>query len=138
MLKKVLLNIKENVKKAKEMDIREVCQNGLWKKAMLKDPNTDIRLVGPWIFIKLLASYQNLNLFGHCREIVIQGLPQGKYNPITDETLEIYDHPAGKADTIAMQHEINYTVFKDDRKCKNKAERKMVKALDNVPYEDRQ
>ena len=74
MLKKVLLNIKENVKKAKEMDIREVCQNGLWKKAMLKDPNTDIRLVGPWIFIKLLASYQNLNLFGNCREIVIQGL----------------------------------------------------------------
>ena len=56
----------------------------------------------------------------------------------TDETLEIYDHPAGKADTIAMQHEINYTVFKDDRKCKNKAERKMVKALDNVPCEDRQ
>ena len=56
---------------------------------------------------------------------------QGKYNPITSETLEIYDHPAGKADTIAMQHEINYNVFKDDRKCKNKAERKMVKALDN-------
>ena len=62
---------------------------------------------------------------------------QGKYNPITGETLEIYDHPAGKTDTIAMQHEINYTVCKDDRKCKNKAERKMVKALDNVPYEDR-
>ena len=63
---------------------------------------------------------------------------QGKYNPITGETLEIYDHPAGKTDSIAMQHEINYTVCKDDRKCKNKAERKMVKALDNVPYEDRQ
>ena len=33
-----------------------------------------------------------------------------------------------------MQHDVDYSVSKDDRKCKNKADRKMVKALDNVPY----
>ena len=33
-----------------------------------------------------------------------------------------------------MQHDVDYSISKDDRKCKNKADRKMVKALDNVPY----
>ena len=37
-----------------------------------------------------------------------------------------------------MQHDGDYPVGKDDRKCKNKADRKMVKALDNVLYNERQ
>ena len=37
-----------------------------------------------------------------------------------------------------MQHDVDYAVCKDDRKCKSKADRKMVKALDNVPYKERQ
>ena len=41
-------------------------------------------------------------------------------------------------DSIAMQHDVNYAVCKDDRKCKNKADRKMVQTLDNVPYNKRQ
>ena len=37
-----------------------------------------------------------------------------------------------------MQHDVDYSVCKDDRKCKNKEDRKMVKALDNVPCNERQ
>ena len=37
-----------------------------------------------------------------------------------------------------MQHDVHYSVCKDDRKCKNKADRKMAKALDNVPYNEKQ
>ena len=37
-----------------------------------------------------------------------------------------------------MQHDVDYSVRRDNRKCKNKADRKMVKALDNVPYNERQ
>ena len=63
---------------------------------------------------------------------------QVKYDPVTGEILEIYDAPTGKTDAIAMQHDVDYSVCKDDKKCKNKADRKMVKALDNVPYNERQ
>ena len=63
---------------------------------------------------------------------------QVKYNPVTGEILEIYDKPTGKTDAIAMQHDVDYSVCKDDKKCKNKADRKMVKALDSVPYNERQ
>jgi len=39
-----------------------------------------------------------------------------------------------------MQHDVDYSVCKDDWKCKNKGDRKMVKALDKlfVPYNERQ
>ena len=37
-----------------------------------------------------------------------------------------------------MQHDVDYSVCKDDKKCKNKADRKMVKSLDAIPYKDRQ
>ena len=57
---------------------------------------------------------------------------------MTGEIVEIYDQPTGKTDAIAMQHDVDYSVCKDDRKCKNEADRKMVKALDNVPYNERQ
>ena len=63
---------------------------------------------------------------------------QLEYDPVTGEILEIYDKPTGKTDAIAMQHDIDYSVCKDDKKCKIKADRKMVKALDSVPYNERQ
>ena len=63
---------------------------------------------------------------------------QVKYDPTTGEILEIYDKPTGKTDAIAMRHDVDYTVCKDDKKCKKDADKKMVKALDNVPYKDRQ
>ena len=59
---------------------------------------------------------------------------QLNYDQKTGEILEIYDQPTAETDLIAMQHDINNSISKDDRKCKNKADRKMVKALDNVPY----
>ena len=63
---------------------------------------------------------------------------QLKYNPKTGEILEIYDPPSGPTDAIAMQHDVDYSVCKDNKKCKNQADRKMVKALDSVPYNERQ
>ena len=39
---------------------------------------------------------------------------------------------------IAAQHDVDYSVCKDDEKCKNEADRKMVKALDEVPFDQRQ
>ena len=63
---------------------------------------------------------------------------QVKYNPKTGQILEIYDKPTGKTDAIAMQHDVDYSVCKDDKKCKNKADKKMVKSLDAVPYSERQ
>ena len=63
---------------------------------------------------------------------------QVKWNPETGKIVEIYDEPAGRTDAIAMQHDVDYSVCKDDRKCKNRADRKIVKALDSVPYNERQ
>ena len=63
---------------------------------------------------------------------------QVKYDPLIGEILEIYDKPTGKTDAIAMQHDVDYSVCKDDKKCKNKADRKMVKSLDSIPYNERQ
>ena len=63
---------------------------------------------------------------------------QVRYNPETGEILEIYDQPTGPTDAVAMQHDIDYSVCGDNRKCKNKADRKMVKSLDAIPYNERQ
>ena len=57
---------------------------------------------------------------------------------MTGEISEIYDKLTGKTDAIAMQHDVDYSVCKDDKKCKNKADRRMVKSLDSVPYNERQ
>ena len=62
---------------------------------------------------------------------------QVKWDPKTGEILEIYQQPTGKTDAIAMQHDVDYSVCKDDVKCKNE-DRKMVKALDAIPWKDRQ
>ena len=63
---------------------------------------------------------------------------QVRYNPETGEILEIYDQPTGPTDAVAMQHDVGYSVCGDNRKCKNKADRKMVKSLGGVPYNERQ
>ena len=63
---------------------------------------------------------------------------QLKFDPVTGEILEIYQQPTGKTDAVAMQHDVDYSVCKGDRKCKNKADKKMVKALDEIPYNERQ
>ena len=63
---------------------------------------------------------------------------QLKFDAITEEILEIYDQPTGPTDAIAMQHDVDYSVCKDDRKCKNKADMKMIQALDNAPYNQTQ
>jgi len=63
---------------------------------------------------------------------------QLKYDRNTGEILEIVDQPTGSTDAIATQHDVDYSVCKDDKKCKHKADRKMVQALDKVPYNKRQ
>ena len=65
---------------------------------------------------------------------------QVRYNPEpeTGEILEIYDQPTGPTDAVAMQHDVDYSVCGGDRKCKNKADRKMVKSLDAIPWKKRQ
>ena len=64
-----------------------------------------------------------------------------KYDPETGEILEIYQPPTGATDAIAMQHDVDYDVCSNRekkygenlKKCKHKADKKMVKALDAVP-----
>ena len=43
---------------------------------------------------------------------------QVRYDPITCEILEIYDQPTGKTDAIHMQHDVDFSVCKDDREFK--------------------
>ena len=50
----------------------------------------------------------------------------------------IYDKPTGKTDAVSMQHDVDYAICKDDLKCKNKADQKMVKSLDAIPWSQRQ
>ena len=68
---------------------------------------------------------------------------QLKYDPNTGQILEIYQQPTGKTDAVSMQHDVDYSVCankpkSDQVKCKNDADRKMVKALDAIPWKDRQ
>ena len=68
---------------------------------------------------------------------------QLKYNPNTGEILEIYQQPTGKTDAVSMQHDVDYSVCANKQKsnqvqCKNDADRKMVKALDSIPWKERQ
>ena len=70
----------------------------------------------------------------------------GPYNDLENQVrydnegniLEIYDKPTGKTDAIAMQHDVDYSICKDDKKCKHRADAKMVRALDAVPWNERQ
>ena len=68
---------------------------------------------------------------------------QVKWDPKTGKILEIYEQPTGRTDAVSMQHDVDYTVCttkssKDQVKCKNEADRKMVKSLDVIPWKDRQ
>ena len=64
---------------------------------------------------------------------------QLRYNPNTGQILEIYQQPTGKTDAVSMQHDVDYSVCankpkSNQLKCKNDADRKMVKALDAIPW----
>ena len=64
---------------------------------------------------------------------------QLKYDPKTGQILEIYDKPTGRTDAVSMQHDVDYSVCgnkpkSDQIKCKNEADRQMVKALDSIPW----
>ena len=68
---------------------------------------------------------------------------QVKWDQNTGQILEIYQQPTGKTDAVSMQHDVDYSVCgnkpkADQVKCKNKADRKMVKSLDAIPWKDRQ
>ena len=68
---------------------------------------------------------------------------QLKYDPNTGQILEIYQQPTGRTDAVSMQHDVDYSVCgnkpkSDQVKCKNNADRKMVKALDAIPWKERQ
>ena len=68
---------------------------------------------------------------------------QLRYDPNTGQILEIYQQPTGRTDAVSMQHDVDYSVCGnkpkgDQVKCKNNADRKMVKALDAIPWNDRQ
>ena len=68
---------------------------------------------------------------------------QLRFDPNTGQILEIYQQPTGRTDAVSMQHDVDYTVCgnkpkSDQVKCKNEADRKMVKALDAIPWKERQ
>ena len=66
---------------------------------------------------------------------------QLRYDPQTGEILEFMVKPSGKTNAFAAQHDVDYSVCekqKNPKKCKNKADRKMVAALDSIPWEERQ
>ena len=64
---------------------------------------------------------------------------QLRFDPQTGEILEFYVKPTGKTDAVAAQHDVDYSVCEGKenvKKCKNKADRKMLKALDSIPREN--
>ena len=66
---------------------------------------------------------------------------QVKWDQNTGQILEIYEQPTGKTDAVSMQHDVDYSVCgnkskADQVKCKNKADNKMVKSLDAIPWKD--
>ena len=68
---------------------------------------------------------------------------QLRYDPNTGQILEIYQQPTGRTGAVSMQQDVNYSVCgnkpkSDQVKCKNDAHRKMVKALDAMPWKERQ
>ena len=68
---------------------------------------------------------------------------QVKWDPKTGKILEIYQQPTGATDRFSMRHDVDYSVCgnkpkADQVKYKNKADRKMVKSLDAIPWKDRQ
>ena len=75
----------------------------------------------------------------------------GPGNPLHDQLLhddegnilEIYQQPTGRTDAVSMQHDVDYTVCgnrskNEQVKCKNDADRKVIKSLDAIPWKKRQ
>ena len=79
----------------------------------------------------------------------------GPYNPLeqhvnydseTGQIQHIYQQPTGATDAIAIQHDVDYGICsnrnkkygENEKNCKHKADKKMVKALDAVPWKQRQ
>ena len=63
------------------------------------------------------------------------------FDPNTGEILEFMVKPSGKTDAVAAQHDVDYSVCekkKNPKKSKTQADRKMVAALDSIPWEERQ
>ncbi|CAH3194820.1 unnamed protein product, partial [Porites evermanni] len=57
--------------------------------------------------------------------------------------LEIFQQPTGPTDAVSMQHDVDYTVCgnkpkSEQVKCKNEADKKMIKSLDAIPLKERQ
>jgi len=50
----------------------------------------------------------------------------------------MFQQPTGLLDAAAIQHDVDYSVWGDNKKCKHEADRKMVKTLDQIPYKQRQ
>ena len=46
--------------------------------------------------------------------------------------------PTGRTDAIAMQHDVYHSICEDDNKCKHRADKRMVRALDAVPWKEGQ
>ena len=68
---------------------------------------------------------------------------QLRYDPQTGKILEIFDQPTGRTDAVSMQHDVDYSVCgnkptNEQIKCKNEADRKMIKSLDAIPWKQRQ
>ena len=68
---------------------------------------------------------------------------QLEYDPKTGKILKIYQQPTGATDAVSMQHDVDYSVCgnkpkSEQVKCKNEADRKMIKSLDAIPWKERQ
>ena len=90
-----------------------------------------------------VAPYRGITVPGHNYT--------GPGNPLHDQLryddegniLEIYQQPTGPTDAVSMQHDVDYTICgnkpkNEQVKCKNEADRKMVKSLDAIPWKKRQ
>lgn len=79
----------------------------------------------------------------------------GPYNPLdkqleydleSEKILEVYQQPRGRSDAVAMHHDVDYasceyranTYGENKKKCKHRADKKMVKSLDAIPWSQRQ
>lgn len=50
------------------------------------------------------------------------------YDKISGEIIEIFDPPTGKTDAIAIQHDVDYSVCKDDKKMQKQSRQKNGKS----------
>ena len=139
-----IMIVKKNGKQIGYAHVRDFFSGGLGTNKIYKSVAEVKKIYGGAVDIhkqigKLPLPKGGLTLPGHKYTGPYNDLEnQVRYNPETSEILEIYDQPTGPTDAVAMQHDVDYSVCGDDRKCKNKADRKMVKSLDAIPYKDRQ